>query len=283
MSIPLILVDGNWLMLRNFYSQDKPQDVGKIVISFLSSLGKIIKQDSYQSEVRVLFDAGTWRYRPKTVFKEYKAGREYDGSHDIVFEVMRDLCKKLPLLGINAHSFPGVEADDIWHYFAQSVDRESLGYTRDRDWYISIGPKSSVYHYDDKLMTKDRLLSDYEIENEHDYLFLKAISGDESDNIPSALDKGEKAHVLLDQWKTGKLSDSKLFRIRANVEVMKLDHILNDNEVIRELNKQEQKLSIPKSFCKTVDELFECRSPSYFYGVFGRYNRVITTRILNNE
>lgn len=277
--LPQIVVDGNWISMRSFCVKNKPQDKGVIVEGIMQSLLKLIREDGYQSEIKMTFDYGKWRYRPKTKFKEYKANREYDNSFEILWSVMNELSETiLPAIGIKSYRVGGLEADDLGHYLA-NIGRPTMLHTRDRDWYGSINENTVVLHTDDGLIGIPELLSKYGLKHYQDFMLYKAITGDGSDNIPPVAGEGMASLMIMEQYKKGNLDKDTKFKVDSNYELMRLDRILHDQEVISLMETCDSKVSVCMTPLRKLEELVPHRFPPYFQGVLGKYNRVITNTL----
>lgn len=278
--LPQIVVDGNWISMRSFCVKNKPQDKGVVIESIMQSLLKLIREDGYQSELKLTFDYGKWRYRPKTKFKEYKANREYDNSFEVLWEIMNELSDTiLPAIGIKSYRVGGLEADDLSHYLA-NIGRPTMLVSRDRDWYGSINENTVVLNTDDGLMGIPELTNKYGIKDFRDFMLFKAITGDESDNIPPVCSEGVAALLMLEQFKKGTLGSDLTFKVNSNYELMRLDRILTDLEVIDILRVCDSRVDVCMTPLRKMEELVEGhRFPPYFQGVLGKYNRVITSNL----
>lgn len=282
-NMPLIAVDCQWLTLRNWFASGKSQDLGPVVSSTLGSVAKLIREDGYNSELIMLYDRGKWRYRPKDKNPEYKANREYDASFEALWEAMNALHETIfPALGIRCIQIPGVEADDLGHYYAHS-GRPVMLHSRDRDWYLSINENTCVLNPDDGLVDLQWVLKEYDLDSIDDYLIHKAIAGDGSDNIPGVATGLGSIKESIAAYKEGKLDQTTEFRIRSNTELMRLDRILTDTEVHEMIKSQEAKVQMQQRILATLEELVPgFRFPAYFHGVLGKYNRNITAKILES-
>ncbi|WBU87777.1 DNA polymerase I [Escherichia phage EP_H11] len=281
--IPLIPVDCQWLTLRNWFAAGKSQDLGPTVSSTIGSVAKLIKEDGYNSELIMLYDRGKWRYRPKDKNPEYKANREYDESFEALWAAMNILHEQIfPALGIKCIQVSGVEADDLGYYYANS-GRPVMLHSRDRDWYLSINENTCVLNPDDGLVDLPWLMKTYDLDDHKDYLIYKAIVGDGSDNIPGVATGLSSVKEAINAYKDGSLSQSVEFRIRSNIELMRLDRILTDTEVHSIIKEQESKVQMQQRILPTLEEFCPgFRFPPYFHGVLGKYNRSVTAKILES-
>ena len=206
----LLLIDGNSIINRAFFALP-PMDNGQglhtnAIYGFLTMLFKMIK--NYEpSHISVAFDmkAPTFRYKSYT---EYKAGRKkMPGELAMQLQPLKDVLDKM---NIDRQEIEGYEADDILGTL--SLDAEKEGYevyivTGDRD-AIQLASENTrvlitkkgvgeVEEYDAKaVMERYSLTPDQ-------FIDLKGLMGDKSDNIPGIPGIGEKTGIkLLLEYKT---------------------------------------------------------------------------------
>lgn len=276
-----IVLDGNFLSVRNFHAMGKPRDTGKVLISVLQTIFKIIKEDDYQSQVYVAWDYGHNRYRPAEKGVEYKATREYDDSFDFLWEALKIAHKILPLTGIGSIKFYGVEADDIGYYYANQslIDNiPTILYSIDRDWLISVNKNCSVIRprTKDPIWTLDELNKGFDLKN-NQFLLYKAILGDPADNISGLSEDHDTIINLCEAYKSNSIEQEKKDVIDHNISLMRLDHIIKDDEVKNRIKYQESVISYnPNKFFNAMNAE-NISFPQYFYGVTKKYcsNRII--------
>ncbi|MGY6172314.1 5'-3' exonuclease [Candidatus Mycoplasma pogonae] len=211
----ILLVDGNLLMYKSFYSTyyQNPNNLLKnsqgiptqgIHIFFTTLLSVI--QNFNISHCFIAFDAGSQTSRHE-FFADYKANRAK--APDDLFVQMEIVKKLLTLMNIKIMQQPLVEADDLIaslalkakkdpenEIFILSADQDLLQLVQDN---ISIiyRPKNS-YVYDLKTINNFYELHQIHPNQVIDY---KAIAGDVSDNLPGVKGIGEKtAKKLLNEY-----------------------------------------------------------------------------------
>ncbi|MBR3331902.1 MAG: DNA polymerase I, partial [Mogibacterium sp.] len=234
----LILIDGNSLLFRAYFAM-RPMVTSKGmhtqgVFAFVNMLGKILK-DYEPSHIAVAFDlkGGTFRH---DVYKDYKAGR---------LKTPPELLSQIPLLHdvLNAMNIavlevPQYEADDIIGTVAARAERDGLDtlvISGDKDELQLIGPhvnvlinKRGMSEFD--LYDIDAMHERYNLTPEQ-FIDLKGLMGDSSDNIPGVPGIGEKKGIaLLEQYGTlenlidhadeikGKMGE----KLRDNIEVARM-------------------------------------------------------------
>ena len=234
----LILIDGNSLLFRAYFAM-RPMVTSKGihtqgVFAFVNMLGKILN-DYEPTHIAVAFDmkGGTFRH---DVYKEYKAGR---------LKTPPELLSQIPLMhdvlramNIAVLELPQFEADDIIGTIAaraESDGLETLIISGDKDELQLVGEHVNVL-INKRGMTEFDL---YDISAMKDrygltpsqFIDLKGLMGDSSDNIPGVPGIGEKKGIsLLEQYGTlenliehadevkGKMGE----KLRDNIEVARM-------------------------------------------------------------
>ena len=198
----VLLVDGHHLAYRTFHalkglttSRGEPVQA---VYGFAKSLLKALKEDG--EAVIVVFDAKAPSFRHEA-YEGYKAGRAPTPED---FPRQLALIKELvDLLGLIRLEVPGYEADDVLASLAKKAEKE--GYevrvlTADKDLYQLLSDRIAILHPEGHLLTPAWLWEKYGLRPEQwaDY---RALSGDQSDNLPGVKGIGEKtARKLLQEW-----------------------------------------------------------------------------------
>lgn len=206
----MIIIDGNSLIYRAFYGlptlTSKEGKHTNAIFGFVTMLFKVLKK--YNPEyVGVAFDlkAPTFRYKE---YSEYKAGRKKMPPE--LAEQIKPLKDILDAMNIFRIESEGFEADDLIGTISKICEQnkiESLIVTADRDMLqlaseytkILITKKgvSNLEIYDDK-----QVMERYEV-TPTQFIDLKGLMGDKSDNIPGVPGVGEKTAIkLLKQFKT---------------------------------------------------------------------------------
>ena len=234
----LILIDGNSLLFRAYFAM-RPMVTSKGihtqgVFAFVNMLGKILN-DYKPTHMAVAFDlkGGTFRH---DVYKEYKAGR---------LKTPPELLSQIPVLhdvlgamNIAVLEVPQYEADDIIGTVAARAEADgidTLVISGDKDELQLIGPhvnvlinKRGMSEFD--LYDVDAMRERYNLTPEQ-FIDLKGLMGDSSDNIPGVPGIGEKKGIaLLEQYGTlenlidhadevkGKMGE----KLRDNIELARM-------------------------------------------------------------
>ena len=200
----LIIIDGNSIINRAFFAlpemNNKEGLKTNAIYGFTTMLFKII--DTYKpTHISVAFDrkAPTFRHLE---YEDYKAGRKkMDDALKVQFEPLKRLLDKFK---INRLEIDGYEADDI----IGTVSK--LGEENGYKVYIVTGDKDAIQlasHKTTTLITKkgigeieeydfDSVMEKYEM-TPTQFIDLKGLMGDKSDNIPGVPGVGEKTGIKL--------------------------------------------------------------------------------------
>jgi DNA polymerase I len=247
----VLLVDGHHLAYRTFHalkglttSRGEPVQA---VYGFAKSLLKALKEDG--DSVIVVFDAKAPSFRHEA-YEGYKAGRAPTPED---FPRQLALIKELvDLLGLVRLEVPGYEADDVLASLAKKAEKE--GYevrilTADKDLYQLLSDRIHVLHPEGYLITPAWLWEKYGLRPDQwaDY---RALTGDESDNLPGVKGIGEKtARKLLEEWGSLEALLKNLDRLRPAIREKILAH-MDDLELSWDLAKVRTDLPLEVDFAK---------------------------------
>lgn len=206
MNNKIMILDGNSLLFRAFYAmpplKTKKGQYTNAVYGFLSMLYKLI--DTYSPDyICTAFDPEKPTFRHKQ-YKEYKAGRAKAPDELIQqFKLIRDV---LEVHNIKCIEIEGFEADDVAGTLACEAEKEGAEVylvTSDKDYLQLISKnirvlltKKGVTNINE--MDEQAISDDYGIEPSQ-FVDLKALMGDQSDNIPGVSGVGEKTALKLIQ------------------------------------------------------------------------------------
>lgn len=235
MNKKLVIIDGNSLMNRAFYAlpdlMNKEGLHTNAIYGFTTMLFKII--DEYKpTHMSVAFDLKAPTFRHKQ-YKDYKAGRKkMPDELRVQVEPLKEL---LDAFKINRLEMEGFEADDIIgtvSKIAEEDDFEVIIVTGDKDAIQLASYKTKI------LITKkgiteleiydyDEVLNRYELTPDQ-FIDLKGLMGDKSDNIPGVPGIGEKTGIkLLKEFETienlvqntDKLKGSVKKKLEENIDI----------------------------------------------------------------
>ena len=200
----LILIDGNSLMNRAYYAlpelMNKKGQHTNAIYGFANILLKIM--DTYKpSHISVAFDLKAPTFRHKQ-YDAYKGNRKK--MPDELREQVEPLKKMIDAFGINRIELEGYEADDLIGTVAKNFEQDGF------EVYIITGDKDALQLVSDKikvLFTKkgiseldeydpDKMTEKYELTPQQ-FIDLKGLMGDQSDNIPGVAGIGEKTGIKL--------------------------------------------------------------------------------------
>lgn len=228
----IVIIDGNSLINRAYYAMQRPMITKEGIYTqglygFINMLTKI-KGDYAPDYIVVAWDrkAPTFRHEE---YKEYKAGRK-KMPPELAMEIplMKDI---LSAMKIGNLEIDGFEADDIIGTVARIAEEEGLEpliITGDKD-ALQLATdvtqvlitKKGISEFD--LYDREKMIERYQLTPEQ-FIDLKGLMGDQSDNIPGIPGVGEKTGIkLLTQFgsvanllvNTDQISNAKL---RAKVE-----------------------------------------------------------------
>ena len=198
----LLAVDGNSILNRQFYGiRPLTNSAGVFTQAVYGFLNVLFSQlESLQPDyVAVAFDLKAPTFRHK-LYPEYKAGR-----HAMPPELAMQFpyAKKcISALGIKVIELEGYEADDILGTLSRMAEENSAEaylLTGDRDSYQLISDKTTVLYASNSgpiPFTEKEFCEKYTIKPSQ-FVDLKALMGDSSDNIPGVPGIGEKTAIKL--------------------------------------------------------------------------------------
>ncbi|MBQ7333213.1 MAG: DNA polymerase I [Clostridia bacterium] len=195
----ILVIDGNSIINRAFYGvRPLTTKSGKHTNAIFGMVNIISRQlDTIKPDyAAVAFDLKAPTFRHK-MYSEYKAGRH--PTPEELLSQFDDAKECLRLMGLHVLELPGYEADDIQGTVANMAhtakeETESYILSGDRDLLQLIDTKISVLlagNNDTQLIKRDEFFAKYGIEPE-EFVDMKALMGDSSDNIPGVAGVGEK-------------------------------------------------------------------------------------------
>lgn len=238
----ILIIDGSSLFFRAFYAlpllKTKKGIYTNALYGFIQMVENAIDRIS-PNYVVVCFDMKGKTFR-SDIFKEYKGTRQKTPNElEQQFPIVRDVLK---LMNITVLESPVYEADDIAgtiSLMANEKGIESILLTGDKDYYQLVGTNSSVLLTrkgitEMDLVTAESLKSDYGLEPSQ-FIELKALMGDSSDNIPGVPGIGEKTGLKLIQ-EFGSIE--KLYDNIDTITAKKQKEKLEDNKALAFMSKK---------------------------------------------
>jgi len=201
----IVIIDGNSLINRAYYAMQRPMITKEGIYTqgiygFLNMLNKI--QDDYGPDyMAVAWDRKSPTFRHEE-YKDYKAGRK-KMPIELAMEmpIMKDIltAMKIPNLEID-----GFEADDIIGTVARLAEDEGMRpliITGDKD-ALQLATnvtrvlitRKGISEFD--LYDREKMIERYQLTPEQ-FIDLKGLMGDQSDNIPGIPGVGEKTGIKL--------------------------------------------------------------------------------------
>ena len=201
----LIIIDGNSIINRAFYALPQTMDNKEglhtnAIYGFTTMLFKMI--DIYKpTHISVAFDRKAPTFRHKE-YSDYKAGRKKMPQE--LFEQMQPLKELLDAFKIERFEIDGYEADDIIGTISKAAEEDGF------EVFIVTGDKDAIQLASNQtttLITKkgvadveeynyDSVIEKYEM-TPTQFIDLKGLMGDKSDNIPGVPGVGEKTGIKL--------------------------------------------------------------------------------------
>lgn len=199
----LLLIDGHSQAYRAFFGMKTPLatragELTGAVYGFARKLLSIIKEHQ-PDEVAVAFDLGdTWRH---STFTDYKATR--DSMPDEMRTQMTRIEELVRAFNIPIITYPDYEADDVLGTLsrqAAEAGTDVLILTGDRDLFQLINERVQILYTPGGPNPKTTVYGLHELEERYtltpdQFIDLKALTGDSSDNIPGVPGVGEKTAV----------------------------------------------------------------------------------------
>lgn len=208
----LAVIDGKSVFYRGYYAmpglslKDGTPTGG--VFGFASLAIELIKKLE-PDYVAVAWDKPKTNIRKRReIYPEYKAGRK-PAPQDF-YDQLPLLYEMLEAFGWPLYELDDYEADDILGAFAKQAEEKGIEtclLTSDLDALQLIAPHTKVYALKNGLSNIEEFDVGYFEEkygiNVHQFLDLKSLKGDSSDNLPGVPGIGEKTGIqLLQEYKT---------------------------------------------------------------------------------
>ena len=201
----IVIIDGNSLINRAYYAMQRPMITKEGIYTqgiygFLNMLSRI-KEDYSPEYIAVAWDRKSPTFRHKE-YKEYKAGRK---------KMPPELAMELPIIKeildamkISNLEIDGFEADDIIGTISRIAEGKGISpliITGDKDALQLSGKITKVLITkrgitDFEIYDYDKMLERYELTPQQ-FIDLKGLMGDSSDNIPGIPGVGEKTGIKL--------------------------------------------------------------------------------------
>ena len=208
MSDKIMLLDGNSLMNRAFYAMplltNKDGEFTNGVYGFLNIFFKLMDEEA-PGYCAVCFDVHEPTFRHKQ-YKEYKGTRK--GMPEELVPQMDTVKKVLAAMNIKTYEMGGYEADDLLGTIAKCAERQSVTpviVSGDRDLLQLASDVIKIRIPKTKAGTT--VIEDYNAKDvfekygvtPEEFIDVKALMGDTSDNVPGVPSIGEKTAIKIIQ------------------------------------------------------------------------------------
>lgn len=197
MSDKLVIIDGNSIFYRSFYAlpllSNSNGEYSNAVYGFAIQILNIIKNIKPKYMV-VAFDVSKKTFRNE-IYSDYKGTRK--PMPDELRSQIAPLKKMLGLMNIKIAEKEGIEGDDVIGIISKKfLDTETIIVTGDRDSFQLVDDTTKVYFTKKgtselKIMDEKTLKDEYGVTPKQ-FIDLKALQGDQSDNIPGVAGVGPK-------------------------------------------------------------------------------------------
>lgn len=268
----LILIDGKPLVFKSSVVelQYKGEEVG-IIYNFVKILRKILLKllEDDEGICIVVWDKGKSKYR-RELYPDYKANRkmtdeDYERYKNKVVPQIQKIKEILFYLGMPQVEADDTEADDIIGVLVEK-NKENfdkiLVVSPDKDMYSFLRENVILYNpISEKFYDLQSFYKDFDSLSPQQYVFVKALAGDPSDNILGVEGIGIKTAVnLIKQYGTvenlfnnceGKWKD-KLIEERNKIEVY-----VKVLSPVLELSQLENRVGVEQSFLEMFNNYFE--------------------------
>ena len=204
MSDKLVVIDGNSIFYRSFYAlpllSNSEGEYSNAVYGFAIQILHII-QNIKPKYLVVAFDVSKKTFRNE-IFADYKGTRK--PMPDELRSQIVPLKKMLSLMNVKICEQEGIEGDDIIGIISKRfLDTETIIVTGDRDTFQLVDDTTKVY-FTKKGTSELKIMGVKELKDEYgvspkEFIDLKALQGDSSDNIPGVAGIGPKTATELIQ------------------------------------------------------------------------------------
>lgn len=209
----VLIVDSLNTFMRSYCAIPALDDDGRHVggmSGFLKSLGHAIKL-FHPTRVVLVFDGQGGSQRRRKLYSDYKSNRkpptrlnrQYDmttaeqEAQNMKYQLV-SLIEMLECLPVTIFALDNVEADDVIAYFSEQVIKaggKSVIYSTDKDFLQLVSEDVKVYNpVLKKSFTIDTVLEKYNV-HPFNFVFYRALLGDDSDNIKGIRGAGAKTVV----------------------------------------------------------------------------------------
>lgn len=262
----VLIIDAMNTFIRNFTMINLMNPQGSHVgglVGFLKSLGFLTRTFD-PTRVVVVFDGPGSTAARKTINSDYKANRQInritnwemydnkDQEYASMSAQIERLIEYLHMLPVDLLAINKAEADDVIAYIAKEYDKSKITIvSSDKDFFQLINDRVHVYSPIKKqIFTPTEVVQDMEVIPEN-YLIIKALLGDHSDNLAGVKGLGIKGILkhfprLADTPGTGldyvyEICEAGVEKVKILAKVLERSHAVNQNYDL--MNLMEPQLS----------------------------------------
>ena len=236
----LLIIDGNNLLHRVYWVAKKQEtyNVNQVVLSFLKSIKYNISKFNPDRVIctwdkKLQSNVSNFRIDESDT---YKANRL---KNDEIYEATYIIDEFLDTLGIKV-MYPGcLEADDIMHYISIKNLDENIIISTDKDILQLVNEHTKIYNPVKKILYNTNNFESLVGNSIKDFVLIKAIVGDNSDNIKGLTGYGIKRAKKLIQHPE-KITDEQMVIIEQNLKLIDLSKGWQVNEPQEEYIYREQ-------------------------------------------
>lgn len=287
----VLLVDGTNLFIRSFSANPKLDHNGNHIGGTTGTLRTIAMLcERYRfTRVVMVFDGRGGSTRRKKVLPEYKSGRAFSQKLTRVpnmeessplairqnsLREMANFGQFAQLLPFQLMIFDNVEADDVIGYISSKIipnedTSEVMICTGDKDYFQLINDMTSLYYLPTKIVYNEDRLKDEYGSIPQNFIYYKAILGDESDGIKGIKGIGKKtlkdkfSHILMEKEIE---SVTEFFDIIQKELDILVDKKANKEKIDTRYANALKKILDNKSTIKTNYEVMDLRDSSFING-----------------
>lgn len=235
----LLIIDGNNLLHRVFWVSKNQEGCNDslIIYNFLNSIKNLVKKFTPEKIIctwdKKLHDAVNFRHQQN---EEYKANRT---KNDEIYQVTYPLDDLMNSMGIKVMYPYHLEADDIMHYISVKNKDQNIIVSTDKDILQLVNEYTIIYNPIKKILYNNNNFKSIIGNTPKEFLMIKAIIGDASDNIKGIHGYGlKRALKLLNNPEL--ITEKQLQIIEKNLNLIDLSKGWQVNEPREEYVYREQ-------------------------------------------
>lgn len=191
----ILIIDGTNLVIRSL-SIAESRNLNYIQIA-LSSIVSVLRKFR-PNEIYVVFDGQNSCIGRRAIFEGYKQNRRLKKYQFEDYIQLYELIKYMPVILLRINN---IEGDDVIAHIALTNETKNntiLIYSSDQDFFQLCSKKISIYSPNTKLIITESIMQEKYQCYPANFPIIKAIIGDDSDNIPGL--KGVGMKTLLNNF-----------------------------------------------------------------------------------